>query len=161
LAWCFLILLYRYHYLQSSVGTGPTNASILRWRFPIQRVELFSSINSSVFGQSVNFTAAVNPSSAIGSVTFKDGSKTKNLETAALSGGSVTFNINSLAVGSHSITVVYGGDANNNGSTSSSVSETVVARPVIATTSLPNGRKIALTARHYRSLVDRLHIPGQ
>jgi hypothetical protein len=87
----------------------------------------------------VTFTAAVNPSAAIGTVTFKDGNKT--LGTAALSGGSASISLNTLAVGSHSITAVYSGDTNDNGSTSSSISETVVAKPVITTTSLPNGTK--------------------
>jgi hypothetical protein len=84
---------------------------------------LSASVSTLVFGQSVNFTAAVNPSSATGTVTFKDGSKT--LGTAALSGGSATFSINSLAVGSHSLTAVYSGDANDSGSTSGSITETV------------------------------------
>jgi hypothetical protein len=35
-----------------------------------------------------------------------------------LSGGVATLNLASLAVGSHSITAVYGGDGNFNGSTS-------------------------------------------
>jgi hypothetical protein len=96
------------------------------------------SPNPSTYGQSVNFTAAVNPSSATGSVTFKDGSKT--LGTAALSGGSAIFSINSLAVGSHSLTAVYSGDANDSNSTSGSITETVT-KPVISTTSLPNGTK--------------------
>jgi hypothetical protein len=100
---------------------------------------LSSSVSTSVFGQSVTFTAAVNPSAAIGTVTFKDGNKT--LGTAALSGGSASISLNTLAVGSHSITAVYSGDTNDNGSTSSSISETVVAKPVITTTSLPNGTK--------------------
>ena len=52
-----------------------------------------------------------------------------------------SFSINNLAVGSHGITAVYVGDTNDNGSTSSSITETVVAKPTITTTSLPNGTK--------------------
>jgi len=100
---------------------------------------LSSSVSTSVFGQSVNFTAAVNPSSATGTVTFKDGSKT--LGTATVSNGSASLSLNSLAVASHSITAVYSGDANDNSSTSGSIIETIVAKPVITTTSLPNGTK--------------------
>ena len=99
---------------------------------------LSSFAGTSVFGQSVTFTANVTPITATGTVTFKDGTKT--LGTATLSGGSATFSINSLAVGSHSITAVYGGDTYDSGSTSSSVTQTVT-KPVIGTTSLPNGTK--------------------
>ena len=99
---------------------------------------LTSSLPTSVFGQAVLLTASVTPNTATGTVTFEDGSKT--LGTATLSGGSATFSINSLAVGSHSITAVYGGDTYDNGSTSSTISETVT-KPVIATISLPNGTK--------------------
>ena len=99
---------------------------------------LSSFAGTSVFGQSVTFTANVTPITATGTVTFKDGTKT--LGTATLSGGSATFSINSLAVGSHSITAVYGGDTYDSGSTSSSITQTVT-KPVIGTTSLPNGTK--------------------
>jgi hypothetical protein len=99
---------------------------------------LSSSVGTSVFGQSVTFIANVTPNAATGTVTFKDGSKT--LGTGILSAGSASFSINSLTVGSHTITAVYGGDTNDNGSTSSSITETVT-KPVISTTSLPNGTK--------------------
>jgi len=99
---------------------------------------LSSSVGTSVFGQSVTFTANVTPNAATGTVTFKDGTKT--LGTGTLSGGVASININTLAAGSHSITAVYGGDTNDNGSTSSSITETVT-KPVIGTTSLPNGTR--------------------
>jgi hypothetical protein len=100
---------------------------------------LSSSFSTSVFGQSVTFTANVTPNTATGTVTFKDGSK--SLGTATVSNGSASFSLNTLAVGSHSLTAVYSGDANDSSSTSSSISETVMAKPVITTTSLPNGTK--------------------
>ena len=40
------------------------------------------------------------------------------LGTGTLSGGVATFSTSSLAIGSHTITAVYGGDTNFNGSTS-------------------------------------------
>jgi N-acetylneuraminic acid mutarotase len=87
-----------------------------------------SSANPSVSGQSVNFTAtvsAVAPGSGTpsGTVTFKDGSTT--LGTGTLSGGTATFATSSLAVASHSITTVYGGDTNFTASTSSTLTQTV------------------------------------
>jgi Bacterial Ig-like domain (group 3)/Fibronectin type III domain len=119
--------------------SGSTSGVVTQTVNPVSTITALScSASTSVFGQSVTFIANVTPNTATGTVTFKDGTKT--LGTATLSAGSATFSINSLAVGSHSITAVYGGDTNNNGSTSSSVTETVT-KPVIGTTSLPNGTK--------------------
>ena len=88
-----------------------------------------SSANPSVSGQSVTFTATVtakSPGAGIptGTVTFKDGSSI--LGTGTLDGsGQAMFTISTLAVGSHSITARYGGDASFNGSTSSRLTQTV------------------------------------
>ena len=55
---------------------------------------------------------------------FMDGSTT--LGTGTLNGfGVATYTTSSLAVGQHSITAVYGGDANNAGSTSAVLTQTV------------------------------------
>jgi hypothetical protein len=51
-----------------------------------------------------------------GAVTFKDSATV--LGTGTLISGKATFTTSTLAVGSHSITAVYGGDANFTGSTS-------------------------------------------
>ena len=87
-----------------------------------------SSANPSVYGQSVTFTATVSANSPgagtpTGTVSFLDG--TTVLGTGTLSGGVATYVTSSLSVGSHSITVSYGGDGNFTGSTSSAVSQTV------------------------------------
>jgi hypothetical protein len=90
---------------------------------------LASSANPAASGASVTFTATVAevaPGTAIptGTVTFKDGSTT--LGTDTLNGSGVTtFSTSTLTVGSHSITAVYGGDANNLTSTSATLSQTV------------------------------------
>ncbi len=81
-----------------------------------------SSVNPSVFGQSVTFTAtvsAVAPGSGTpaGTVTFLDGGSP--IGTGTLSGGIATFTTSALAVGNHTITTSYGGDSNFNGSTGS------------------------------------------
>jgi len=81
-----------------------------------------SSLNPSTHGQTVTFTATVvakSPGTAVptGSVMFKDGNK--NLSTKTLNAsGQATFSTSTLARGSHSITVVYGGSTNSLGSTS-------------------------------------------
>jgi len=56
-------------------------------------------------------------------VTFKDG--TTVLGTKTLSSGKATLTTSALAVGKHSITAVYGGNANFNGSTSPAFVQTV------------------------------------
>jgi len=82
---------------------------------------LKSSMNPSMAGFPVPFTvtvAAIAPGSGTptGSVTLKDG--TTALQTLSLSGGTALFSISSLAHGSHSITAVYAGSANDLPSTS-------------------------------------------
>jgi hypothetical protein len=85
--------------------------------------------STSVFGQSVQFTATVAPvapgsGKPTGSVAFKDGAGT--IGTGTLDGtGTATFTTSALAVGGHTITAVYDGDTNFITSTSASVGETV------------------------------------
>jgi N-acetylneuraminic acid mutarotase len=85
-----------------------------------------SSLNPSKHGNPVTFTATVKSlttGTPTGSVTFKDGTTT--LGTGTLSSGKATFTTSTLAVGTHSITAVYGGDANFTGSTSPALKQTV------------------------------------
>jgi Bacterial Ig-like domain (group 3) len=84
-----------------------------------------SSQNPSTFGQSVTLTASVNGSGVTptGTVTFMDGATT--LGSGSLVSGSATFTTSALAPGNHSISVVYGGDTNYTGSTSSALSQAV------------------------------------
>jgi hypothetical protein len=84
---------------------------------------LTSSANPSTLSQSVTFTATVSAAASgagtpTGSVTFNDGSNA--LATVPLnSNATATFSTSTLAVSSHSITAVYSGDSNFNGSTGS------------------------------------------
>jgi Bacterial Ig-like domain (group 3)/Domain of unknown function (DUF5122) beta-propeller len=80
---------------------------------------------TSTVGQSVTLTATVTGVGPTGTVTFTDGMTT--LGTGSLSGPTAAFMTSGLAVGSHSITATYGGDANNASSTSGVVMETVSA----------------------------------
>ncbi len=89
------------------------------------KTALIASPSSSVFGQSVTFTATVTGASKpTGSVTFMEGSTTLGSRTLNVS-GKATFVISTLAVGPHSITAVYGGNTIFSGSTSPAVTETV------------------------------------
>src|SRR5439155_362923 len=78
-----------------------------------------SSNNPSIFGSAVTFTATVTSSATsipTGTVTFQDGAAT--LGTGMLSGGNATLATSALVGGVHSITAIYGGDANFANSTS-------------------------------------------
>jgi hypothetical protein len=87
---------------------------------------LVSSLNPSVFGQSVTFTATVAPQfsgTPAGWVTFKNG--TTNLGTVALSGGVASCTTTKLAAGTLSITAEYEGNASFTSSTSTPISQVV------------------------------------
>ncbi|HEX8880171.1 MAG TPA: Ig-like domain repeat protein [Candidatus Acidoferrum sp.] len=87
---------------------------------------LISSLNPSAFGQAVTFTATVTSSATgtpTGTVTFQDGASA--LGTRTLSGGMATFTTSGLTAGTHSITAIYGGDANFASSTSPALTQTV------------------------------------
>jgi hypothetical protein len=87
---------------------------------------LVSSLNPSVFGQSVTFTATVAPQfsgTPTGRVTFKNG--TASLGTATLSGGVASFTTTKLAAGTLSITAEYEGNASFTSSTSTPLSQVV------------------------------------
>jgi len=81
------------------------------------KAALASSANPSFTGQPVTLTATITPSlrgvTAVpaGSVSFYDG--TSLLGTGNVSGGAATYTTSSLALGNHSITAVYSGDAVN------------------------------------------------
>jgi outer membrane protein assembly factor BamB len=94
-------------------------------------VTLSPSANPVTFGQSLTLIATVTPSYATGKVTFSNGSAT--LGAATLSGGVATFSTSGLAVGTHSLTAVYGGDANDNSGTSTALTETVSRSPTVTT----------------------------
>ena len=75
-------------------------------------------------GQLITLTATVSGTAPTGTVQFKDGSN--NLGgPVELFGGVASYSTNALAVGVHSITAVYSGDASNAGSTSAPASLTV------------------------------------
>ena len=95
-----------------------------------------SSVNPSVFAQSVTFTATVAPvapatATPTGSVEFFDG--VTSLGSVALSSGQAGVSTSTLSVGSHSITAVYSGDADFFGSTSPVLSQVVNKQPTTTT----------------------------
>jgi uncharacterized repeat protein (TIGR01451 family) len=93
-------------------------------------VALTSSNLSPFSGVPVTLTVLVTSSTTgipTGTVSFYDG--TTLLNAAPIANGSATYVPSALAGGAHSITAVYGGDANFTTSTSSAVVETVGSSP--------------------------------
>lgn len=109
--------------------SGDTNYTNAAPTFPVtvsqgtSGTTLGSSANPSPFGQSVTFTATVTGTNPTGTVQFFDSATL--IGSGIISAGSATFSTSALSAGPHSITAVYGGDANNNGSTSSALSQTI------------------------------------
>ena len=120
-----------------------------------------SSVNPVLVQNGITLTATVTSGAGTptGTVTFLDGATP--LGTGTLSGGVATFTTSSLAVGSHSITAAYGGDANFLAATSTPVTQlvedfgfTISSQTV---TVLPEGRRClpSLLARSARPLSQR------
>jgi RHS repeat-associated protein len=92
-------------------------------------VAVLSSAPTSAYGESITLTATVFAATQglptpTGTVEFFDGTTELSAETLD-STATATFSTSLLAVGSHSITVQYVGDANFSGSTSAVLSQTV------------------------------------
>jgi hypothetical protein len=84
---------------------------------------LASSASTIAFGKTVTLTVSAGASKSTGSVTVKDG--TTVLGTATFINGVAVFSTAKLSKGKHTLTAVFGGDANFAGSTSAAVLETV------------------------------------
>lgn len=72
-------------------------------------VTLASSLDPSLTGQSVTFTATVLPAAATGTIQFLDG--TASLGTVALNAGVAILTTSTLTAGTHTITAKYSGNA--------------------------------------------------
>jgi hypothetical protein len=125
-----------------ATGIGTVNAANLVNAWPVTipptTTALTASASTIVSGASVTFTATVTGASPTGTVTFYNGAQTPTdiLGTGTLSAGVATLATTGVVtVPSDSITAVYGGDANNQGSTSNALTETVSA----ATFTMPAG----------------------
>src|SRR5581483_4707987 len=109
---------------------------------------IISSANPALSGSSVTFTATVTPASATGTVDFFDGGN--NIGSGTLSAGVATFATSSLTLGNHTITAVYAGDADNLGSTSPVLVESIKANSTTSVTSSVNpsvfGQSVTFTA---------------
>ena len=111
---------------------------------------LATSANPSTFGSSVTFTATVatNGGAPTGTVTFSDGAKV--LGTAPVAAGTAAYSLSTLALGAHSITAAYSGDANDATSLSSALNQQVLQAGAVALASNANpsiaGASVSFTA---------------
>jgi hypothetical protein len=114
-----------------STALGSTNdyGAFVFVRPKTSTVTLSTSINPSLYGQSVTYTAAVT-ADATGAVTFNvDGVEQS---TALLTGGQPQFSISNLSPGTHTISATYSGDPTFAPSTSNVVTQTVNPLGVIS-----------------------------
>ncbi|MBB5342420.1 Ig-like domain repeat protein [Tunturibacter empetritectus] len=105
------------------------------------------------YGTAVTFSASVTGSGSVtptGTVSFQEGTTVLGTLTLDIH-GAAALTLSTLSVGSHSIRAVYGGDANNAASNSTSVQETI--EQITTTTAVtsnastaPAGSSIQLTA---------------
>jgi autotransporter-associated beta strand protein len=116
-----------------------------------------SSVNPSVFGQAVTFTATVSaavppaPATPTRMVTFQDGTTTLGTGTLNANGVAMFSPTTPLSVGTHSITAVYSGDSNFAISMSTALPQIVtMASAMITVTSSANpsafGQPVMFTA---------------
>jgi hypothetical protein len=89
---------------------------------------LTSSSNPSTVGDSIRLTATVTPSTATGTITFKDGNTTLGTATLGHASGSLT--TSALVASTHALTAIYSGNLSHSGSTSNIVTQVVSAAAV-------------------------------
>ena len=124
---------------QTTYGGGGDDAFVAKIMYAPTTTLLTSSVNPSLSGKIVKFTATVSSSSGgmpTGKVTFRNGATV--LGTSALSGGRASFSTSTLPPGSNSVTAAYGGDSNFTGSTSAPVNQFVLAATTTTLSSSPN-----------------------
>ncbi|MGN7737091.1 Ig-like domain repeat protein [Ensifer sp. 22564] len=130
-------------------GTDTFNGGFT-YQTSVPTITASASDSNPVLGASVTFTATLaGGATPTGTVTFKNGSTT--LGTVSVSGTTATFSTAALAVGAHSITAEYSGDANNAAAVSTAVTVTVgrVAPTVTVSASNSNpvlGASVTFTA---------------
>jgi RHS repeat-associated protein len=133
-----------------AASTSPALTQVVN---PLATTTTLSSSASYVApGANFTLTATVSPSTATGTVTFKDGSMT--LGTGTLSSGSASLTTSATVLGAHSMSAVYGGDANDATSTSSALTLQVRATPTVTMTcpsSQVVGNAITCTIRYTSS----------
>jgi hypothetical protein len=137
-------------------NSGSSSSNLREVILAATTTTLVSSLNPSLVGQAVTFTATVSSSSGPPpngeTVTFKNGSAV--LGTAPLSGGKAALTTSTLAAGIYTITASYPGDSNFAASTSPGLRQVVnsTTKSATATTLVSSlnpsvyGQKVTWTA---------------
>jgi hypothetical protein len=125
------------HYLTASyIGDGnnvtSTSQSVLETVQEVSTTVLRASAATITSGDSITFSATVNGVNPVGTVMFFTNPNTLPGDPVALTSDTATYTTSSLPVGSWSVYAGYNGDRHNLGSTSSGVTVTVNAVPVVA-----------------------------
>lgn len=139
-------------YQGSATFSGSTSAPVSQVvNAATTATTLSSSLNPAGTNQSVTFSATVISQyggAATGSVTFSSGSQT--LGTASLSGNTASLTTSFSTAGTYSISAKYNGDGNNSGSTSSTLSQVIIASTTTTLVSSLNpsavGQAVTFTA---------------
>ncbi len=142
----------------SCLDAGCSNGAVqvlLNTSLALTETTVSSSINPSLKGNPVTFTASVTSSGTpTGTVQFLNG--TTVLGTIMLKAGSARYTTSQLPLGGNAITAVYSGDSNYNGSTSAPVNQMVMEPTSTILSASPNpsiyGQGILLTATVSSSL---------
>jgi hypothetical protein len=114
--------------------TTPPGILIEKLIDPVATTTLISSMSPSAFGQTVMFTGGVAGNTPTGTVDFRDGPTTlcaRAVLKVGKKGNGVTATCatNVLQPGSHAVTALYSGDANNAGSVSAPLTQVVTPPP--------------------------------
>jgi hypothetical protein len=110
---------------RGSLRFGPCDIGAYEYRGT--STALTTSLNPSVFGQTVTFTATVTkgePGTPTGTVTFYNGTSVLGVSTVN-SSAQATLTVDTLAAGTHNITAIYTGDTNFAGSTTTALAQQV------------------------------------
>jgi hypothetical protein len=131
-------------FANASSTSAPASVTIANPPFSTTTTTLSVSPSSAVVGAAVTFTATVAPAPATAgeTVTFNYGGTAAGSATGTLDAtGKATYSTSTLATGTYSVTVHYGGDMVYSASTSSSVPLTVWSTPpgIVLTPSSPSG----------------------
>ena len=110
------------------------------------------------FGTPLTLAAAVLPASASGTVLFSDSytppgqvnaQATRTVGQATLTAGAATFTLQTLALGTHTLTAIYSGDPSNTAATSASTTtlvDTIPTATTLAASPAPFGKLSTFTA---------------
>jgi sugar lactone lactonase YvrE len=115
---------------------------------------LNTSLNPAAIGASVTFSAGVTTTGSTpptGTVKFYDG--TTLIGTGTITAGVATFTTTTLALGSHTITADYGGDAANSPSVSVMVTEVVKQQPTVTVSSSVNPSQVGVSVTFSATVV--------